>query len=353
MNRSVVLILLLNIIVSVVIVLSSHSWFSVCDGLELNTLSVLPILCGQFSPRGVESTIKYFLVQAFSAAMILNVALVQLWLCSSWSVSCPLNSFSSIVLTLALCLKLGLFPCHFWFPDVLQGLSFLQGLLLSTWQKVAPFIILVSVCNIISINVLTTLGCLSVLVGGWGGLNQSQVRKIMAFSSISHLGWICSVLSYSIYVGCIMFVVYIVLSSTVFLINNEGNLYNLSSLARLVYCNNVMGNVLVLVILSLGGLPPLTGFLNKFIALECLLSNNLLVPCAILIVGSLLSLFFYLRISFNSVLCLFPQHSMMLFSWRNVSGYYGNTSFYTVLLSILSSMSILGLLLVPALWSYH
>nr|YP_009651722.1 NADH dehydrogenase subunit 2 [Pisaster ochraceus]QCY72410.1 NADH dehydrogenase subunit 2 [Pisaster ochraceus] len=353
MNRSVVLILLLNIIVSVVIVLSSHSWFSVWIGLELNTLSVLPILCGQFSPRGVESTIKYFLVQAFSAAMILNVALVQLWLCSSWSVSCPLNSFSSIVLTLALCLKLGLFPCHFWFPDVLQGLSFLQGLLLSTWQKVAPFIILVSVCNIISINVLTTLGCLSVLVGGWGGLNQSQVRKIMAFSSISHLGWICSVLSYSIYVGCIMFVVYIVLSSTVFLINNEGNLYNLSSLGRLVYCNNVMGIVLVLVILSLGGLPPLTGFLNKFIALECLLSNNLLVPCAILIVGSLLSLFFYLRISFNSVLCLFPQHSMMLFSWRNVSGYYGNTSFYTVLLSILSSMSILGLLLVPALWSYH
>ncbi len=353
MNRSVVLILLLNIIVRVVIVLSRHSWFSVWIGLELNTLSVLPILCGQFSPRGVESTIKYFLVQAFRAAMILNVALVQLWLCSSWSVSCPLKSFSSIVLTLALCLKLGLFPCHFWFPDVLQGLRFLQGLLLSTWQKVAPFIILVRVCKIISIKVLTTLGCLSVLVGGWGGLNQSQVRKIMAFSSISHLGWICRVLSYSIYVGCIMFVVYIVLRSTVFLINKEGNLYNLSSLGRLVYCKNVMGIVLVLVILSLGGLPPLTGFLKKFIALECLLSKKLLVPCAILIVGSLLRLFFYLRIRFKRVLCLFPQHSMMLFSWRNVSGYYGNTRFYTVLLRILSRMRILGLLLVPALWSYH
>lgn len=150
-----------------------------------------------------------------------------------------------------------------------------------------------------------------------------------------------------------MFVVYIVLRSTVFLINKEGNLYNLSSLGRLVYCKNVMGIVLVLVILSLGGLPPLTGFLKKFIALECLLSKKLLVPCAILIVGSLLRLFFYLRIRFKRVLCLFPQHSMMLFSWRNVSGYYGNTRFYTVLLRILSRMRILGLLLVPALWSYH
>nr|YP_009110237.1 NADH dehydrogenase subunit 2 [Aphelasterias japonica]AIW65071.1 NADH dehydrogenase subunit 2 [Aphelasterias japonica] len=353
MSRSIILILLTNIIISVVIVVSSHSWFSIWIGLELNTLSVLPLLCGQFTPRGVESTVKYFLVQAFSAAMILNVGLVQLWLCSSWSVNCPLNDFSSVVITLSLCLKLGLFPCHYWFPDVLQGLNFLQGLLLSTWQKVAPFIILVSVCNVISINILTILGCLSVLIGGWGGLNQSQIRKIMAFSSISHLGWISSVLSYSVYISCVMFVVYIVLSSAAFLINNEASLYNLSSLGRLMSCNSVVGLVLILIILSLGGLPPLTGFLNKFVALECLLSNNLLVPCSVLIVGSLLSLFFYLRISFNSILCLFPHHSMMIFSWRSISSFSNNVSFYTILLSSLSSVSILGLVLMPVSWCYY
>nr|YP_010393890.1 NADH dehydrogenase subunit 2 [Coscinasterias acutispina]UPY85812.1 NADH dehydrogenase subunit 2 [Coscinasterias acutispina] len=353
MNRSIVLILMFNVGISVVIVASSHSWFSVWVGLELNTLSILPVLCSQFTPRGVESTVKYFLVQAFSAAMILNVAMIQLWLSSSWSIDCPLNYFSSIVLTMALSLKLGLFPCHYWFPDVVQGLSFLQGLLLSTWQKVAPLVILISVSGMISFNMLVILGCLSVLVGGWGGLNQSQVRKIMAFSSISHLGWISSVVAYSWYMSCAMFIIYSILSSTIFLINSEVSLYNLSSLGRLMYCNSAVGFILILVILSLGGLPPLTGFLNKFVALECLLSNSLFIPCVFLIIGSLLSLFFYLRIGFNSILCLFPQHSMMLFSWRSVGGYNSSINFSSVMLGGLSSLSILGLVLIPAFWCYH
>ncbi len=353
MSRSVILVLIINIIVRVIIVASRHSWFSVWIGLELNTLSVLPILCGQFTPRGIESTIKYFLVQAFRAAMILNVGLIQLWLCSSWSVSCPLKEFSSVILTLSLCLKLGLFPCHYWFPDVIQGLRFLQGLLLSTWQKVAPFIILINVSRLIRVKVLTILGCFSVLAGGWGGLNQSQIRKIMAFSSISHLGWIRRVVSYSVQVSCIMFLVYVILRRTIFLINKEGGLYNLSSVGRLMYCKKIMGLALILVILSLGGLPPLTGFLNKFVALECLLSKNLILPCVILIIGRLLSLFFYLRIRFKSVLCLFPQHSMMLFSWRSVEESQRKVSAYSILLRTLSRVRVLGLVLMSSFWCYY
>nr|UPP55877.1 NADH dehydrogenase subunit 2 [Paulasterias sp. SS-2022] len=350
MHRNVVLLLVVNILLSIIIVSSSHSWFSVWVGLEMNSLSVLPILCYQFSPRGVESTIKYFLIQAFSAAMILNIALVQLWLVSSWSVSQPLGWFSSVVLTLALSLKLGLFPCHYWFPDVMQGVGFIQGLLLSTWQKVAPFIILVSVAENISNILLVSMGCTSVIIGGWGGLNQVQTRKIMAFSSISHLGWICSVLAYSAYISCVMFLVYIVISSGVFLLNNEFNLYNLSLLSRLVYYNSWVGGLLISSILSLGGLPPLTGFLNKFLALECLLANNVLLPCGIMVVGSLFSLFFYLRIGFNSILCLFPQHSLMLFSWRNIKLFSGNAQIYNLGVSIILVLSILGLVMLPSFW---
>lgn len=111
-----------------------------------------------------------------------------------------------------------------------------------------------------------------------------------------------------------MFVVYVILRSTIFLINRKVGLYNLASLGRLMYCKKAVGMILILVVLSLGGLPPLTGFLKKFAGLRCLLSKRLLVPCVVLIVGRLLSLFFYLRIRFNRVLSLFPQHSMMMFS---------------------------------------
>nr|UPP55916.1 NADH dehydrogenase subunit 2 [Brisinga sp. SS-2022] len=352
MSRNVTLLLLLNVFVSIFVVVSSHGWFTIWIGLELNTLSVLCLLCYSFSPRSVESTVKYFLVQAFSAGIILNVALIQLWLYSSWSVDNPLSYFGSLMLTLAICLKLGLFPCHFWFPDVMQGVGFLQGLLLSTWQKIAPFVILISVNSSINDYVLIVLGSISVLIGGWGGLNQVQMRKIMAFSSISHLGWICSVLSVSESISCLMFFVYIILSSGAFLINNEVNLYNLSVLGRLIYYNPWMGILLILVILSLGGLPPLAGFLNKFLALNCLLNNNLLLFSIILIFGSLLNLFFYLRISFNSIMCFFPQHTIMLFVWRSVLVSESKLSLNSILLGVLLSSSIFGLFVLPIIWSF-
>nr|YP_010960793.1 NADH dehydrogenase subunit 2 [Poraniopsis inflata]WNH38684.1 NADH dehydrogenase subunit 2 [Poraniopsis inflata] len=352
MHRSITVLLIVNVVVSTIVVASSHHWFSVWVGLEMNTLSILPILCYQFSPRGVESTVKYFLVQSFSAAIILNVALIQAWLYSSWSVVQPLNVFTSFVLTLALSLKLGLFPCHYWFPDVIQGVGFVQGLVLSTWQKVAPIVVLTYVVNSLNSAMLVLISVSSVLVGGWGGLNQTQVRKVLAFSSISHIGWICSVISYSCYVSLIMLVVYVIMNSSMFLISNEFNLSSLSSLSRLAYFNSAAGSVVVLIILSLGGLPPLSGFLNKFIALECLIENGGLVASGILVLGSLLSLFFYLRIAFNSSLSFFPQHSLAMFSWRSVSLQDSGFSVLGLVLSILVSLSLFGLVCLPMLSSF-
>nr|YP_010388454.1 NADH dehydrogenase subunit 2 [Zoroaster ophiactis]UPP55903.1 NADH dehydrogenase subunit 2 [Zoroaster ophiactis] len=351
MSRSLIFLLVLSVVVSVFIVVSSYSWFMVWVGLEMNTLSILPILCYQFTPRSVESTIKYFLIQAFSAAIILNVVLIQVWLFSSWSVSQPLNGFSSLVLVLAVGLKLGLFPCHFWFPDVLQGLGFIQGLVLSTWQKIAPYVVLVYASDSINEYFLVFLSVISVLVGGWGGLNQVQVRKILAFSSISHIGWICGVVVYSVSVSCVMLGIYLFLNSVVFLLSSELGLLNLSSLSRMVYYNSGTGLLLMLVVLSLGGLPPLTGFINKFLALECLVLNNLIVPSCILVMGSLLSLFFYLRIGFNSSLCLFPQHSLVLFSWRSSLMFSSSITVYSIILSILLCISVFGLILFPLFWS--
>jgi len=67
---------------------------------------------------------------------------------------------------MAIGLKLGLFPCHYWFPDVIQGAGFLQGLLLSTWQKVAPFVVLSYVIKVLNRKLLVAIGAISVLVGG-------------------------------------------------------------------------------------------------------------------------------------------------------------------------------------------
>lgn len=88
---------------------------------------------------------------------------------------------------IALGLKIGLAPLHIWLPEVLQGLDLTTGLIISTWQKLAPFAILAQLSAHAS-PILIAIGLLSTLVGGWGGLNQTQLRKILAYSSIAHLG---------------------------------------------------------------------------------------------------------------------------------------------------------------------
>nr|QEZ90462.1 NADH dehydrogenase subunit 2 [Archaster typicus] len=352
MHRGVLLMLAVSVFFGSTIVFSSHHWFTVWVGLELNTLSIVPILCGGFSPRSVESSVKYFLVQSVSAAVILNVVIIQAWLYSSWSLSCPLNVVTSFLLTLAISLKLGLFPCHYWFPDVVQGVGFFEGLVLSTWQKLAPFVVLVSVVDGVSLELLVLLGALSVVFGGWGGLNQTQVRKILAFSSVAHIGWICSTIGYSVSGGSIMLVVYIIINSGIFLLASEFDLKSLSHLSRLSYFSFGGSACMVVGILSLGGLPPLFGFLIKLVSLKCLIESRSFLLAGVLVSGSLFSLFFYLRVAFNSVLVLFPQHSFVLFSWRSVAASSGGLSFRNVFLGFSLALSVFGILCLPLFVSF-
>nr|YP_009138158.1 NADH dehydrogenase subunit 2 [Sterechinus neumayeri]AGU99582.1 NADH dehydrogenase subunit 2 [Sterechinus neumayeri]AID60599.1 NADH dehydrogenase subunit 2 [Sterechinus neumayeri] len=317
MHQIVSAFLFLTVVFGTMIVISTENWFIVWVGLELSTLALIPILCSNFSPRNIEATIKYFLVQAFSAALLLNSALIQAWLTGSWSTLTPMNEFSCLCLSIALAFKLGLAPCHFWFPDVLQGLPFMQGLVIATWQKIAP-LILIFYFNSLTISSLVIIaGLLSILVGGWGGLNQTQIRKILAFSSIGNMGWIVVTSVYSLSAASMMLVIYLAINTTTFLLFDHLKVLTLGHLNTTSQLSPISVVLVVLTMLSLGGLPPLTGFIFKFSSLYFLVANGFIFFSSVMIIGSLLSLFFYLRISFNSSLILFPQHIVSITAWRN------------------------------------
>nr|YP_010963413.1 NADH dehydrogenase subunit 2 [Echinocrepis rostrata]WNL54525.1 NADH dehydrogenase subunit 2 [Echinocrepis rostrata] len=317
MYRIISIFLFITIILGTIIAITSENWFIIWIGLEISTLALVPLLCANFTPRNIEATIKYFLIQAFSAALLLNSALIQAWLIGSWSILTPTNLISSVSITIALAFKLGLAPCHFWFPDVLQGLPFINGLIVATWQKIAPLIILFSFEQLVSTYLIIILALLSVLVGGWGGLNQTQIRKILAFSSIGNIGWIVLTSTYSIKAAIAMLIIYLIINTTAFLL---ADFFNISTLGHLNITSQlypISGILIVSTILSLGGLPPLTGFIVKLISLYFLISNGFIILSPILIIGSLLSLFFYIRIAFNTSLILFPHHIIGLTTWRN------------------------------------
>nr|YP_003457269.1 NADH dehydrogenase subunit 2 [Holothuria forskali]CBH40178.1 NADH dehydrogenase subunit 2 [Holothuria forskali] len=346
MNRIVILFLLLTLLSGTTLVLISKHWFPIWLGLELSTLSILPILSSNTWSRGNEATLKYFLVQAFSAAILLNGATLNLWLAGSWEISSTNDYLVHSIISLAIIIKLGLAPCHFWFPDVLSGISFNNGIIIACWQKIAPLVLIANLNNFLASELFILCAVLSVLVGAWGGLNQVSTRKILAYSSIGHMGWITCTLFFSVEVAIILFLFYILNNALIFCICSSNTLSHLSTLSK-INGNPTSTLLFSLALLSLGGLPPLGGFINKLIPISIFAINNSLIIIPLFIIGSLISLYFYLRVTFNTSLTLFPQNSLSLVSTRTTG-----TSYHSVAISILAPLTLWGILLVPLLYLF-
>nr|QIP88957.1 NADH dehydrogenase subunit 2 [Florometra sp. BMK-2020] len=339
MNRNITLFFLTNIITGTVIAISSNNWFLIWIGLEINTISILPILLSNNNRRNIEASIKYFIIQALAAAIILNSALINIWNNGSWLINTPINNISSITIMTALFFKISIVPFHFWFPEVVNGINLTNGLILTTWQKIAPTIITINIINELNNNIIVTCTILSIIIGSWNGINQTQTRKIMAFSSINHMGWIILISIFNQNISLTMLLVYIIINSTIFtnLINN--NTMNISNSNKNNVLNPWNASTLSISILSLGGLPPLTGFINKLLSINTLIINNNILLTIPLIIGSLISLFFYLRITFNTNMTNFPQNSIILINIRNNNNNNMN--------SVLNIITILGIPLIP------
>nr|YP_025935.1 NADH dehydrogenase subunit 2 [Cucumaria miniata]AAR02396.1 NADH dehydrogenase subunit 2 [Cucumaria miniata] len=341
MNRIIIIFLISSLVIGTTLVIFSNHWFPIWLGLELSTLSIIPILNTNIKSRSNEATTKYFLVQAFSAAILLNGATLNLWLSNSWNISETPNTISYIIILIAIIIKLGIAPCHFWFPDVLSGLPFSNGIIIACWQKIAPLFILLSISNNIPNEIILLCATLSILIGGWGGLNQISIRKILAYSSISHLGWVSATLFFSPEASLILFSFYIINNTSIFLLCHNNNLLSLANLNK---TNLILPITLLfsIFLLSLGGLPPLGGFLNKLIPFIIFLNNINWIFIPSLIFGSLTSLYFYLRIVFNTSLTLFPNNSLnFLFNNNN------NSNYLNTIISILTPLPIFGLVLIP------
>nr|YP_009730379.1 NADH dehydrogenase subunit 2 [Stephanometra indica]QHT54544.1 NADH dehydrogenase subunit 2 [Stephanometra indica] len=343
MNRNITTFFTINILLGTIIAISSNNWFLIWIGLETNTISILPILLSNNNRRNTEASIKYFIIQALAAAIILNSALINVWNNGSWIINTPMNNVSSITIIIALFFKLGIAPFHFWFPEVINGINLTNGLILTTWQKIAPTIILINNNNNNS-NIIIICTTISIIIGSWNGLNQTQTRKIMAFSSINHLGWIILISMFNQNISIIMLLIYIIINTAIFINLIINNTTNISNTNKNNITNPWNASTLSILLLSLGGLPPLTGFINKFISLNTIINSNNTIISIPLIIGSLISLFFYLRISFNTNLTNFPQNSIILINLRNNNNNNIN--------SILNTISITGIIITPIIINF-
>nr|YP_008592403.1 NADH dehydrogenase subunit 2 [Crossorhombus azureus]AFC88433.1 NADH dehydrogenase subunit 2 [Crossorhombus azureus] len=316
MNPYILSALLMALGLGTTLTFASSHWMLAWIGLEINTLAIVPLMAQYHHPRAVEAATKYFLTQAAAAAALLFASTTNAWISGQWGISELSHPIPLTIAMLALALKIGLAPVHSWLPEVLQGLDLTTGLILSTWQKLAPFALLMQLQTPLTSTSLLAMGILSTLVGGWGGLNQTHLRKVLAYSSIAHLGWMTLVLQFMPSLTLLTLLTYFVMTSSVFLVFKANHSTTVNQLTLSWTKAPALTAAAPLVLLSLGGLPPLTGFMPKWLIMFEMTKNNLMLLTTIAALSALLSLYFYLRLSYAMALTIPPNGLATSASWR-------------------------------------
>nr|YP_011013876.1 NADH dehydrogenase subunit 2 [Culex hutchinsoni]ADU86505.1 NADH dehydrogenase subunit 2 [Culex quinquefasciatus]QPJ78487.1 NADH dehydrogenase subunit 2 [Culex pipiens molestus]QPJ78526.1 NADH dehydrogenase subunit 2 [Culex quinquefasciatus]WPY71399.1 NADH dehydrogenase subunit 2 [Culex hutchinsoni] len=310
-------IFLIMLIFGSLITISANSWLGAWMGLEINLLSFIPLMNeGKKNLMTSESSLKYFLTQAFASSILLFAIILMMM---SFNLNWMNNNFYELLILSTLLLKNGAAPFHFWFPGVMEGLSWINGLILMTWQKIAPLML---ISYNINYNFFLIAIILSMIIGALGGLNQTSLRKLMAFSSINHLGWMLMAMMNNELLWLIYFVFYFFLSMSIVLLFNNLKLFHFNQIFNFSMMNPVIKFFLFLNLLSLGGLPPFLGFLPKWLVIQNLVETNQLFLLFISVCLTLITLYYYLRMSYSIYMLNFNKNSWMLmnnFSNKNMT----------------------------------
>nr|ALA99299.1 NADH dehydrogenase subunit 2 [Anourosorex squamipes]ALA99300.1 NADH dehydrogenase subunit 2 [Anourosorex squamipes] len=341
MNPMILSVILLTIMTGTLIVTMSSHWFMIWIGFEMNMLAFIPLLIKNYNPRSMEASTKYFMTQA-TASMILMLAIIMNLIHEGqWTISNISNPTASILMTMALVMKLGLSPFHFWVPEVTQGVSLTSGMILLTWQKIAPLSVFYQIYPSINLNLILSMSLLSILIGGWGGLNQTQLRKIMAYSSIAHMGWMTAIMTYEPTIMLLNLFIYITMTISTFMLFTFTSTTTTLSLSHAWNKMPLITFLIMMLMLSLGGLPPLTGFLPKWMIIQELAKNNSIILPTTMAILSLLNLFFYMRLTYSTTLTMFPTTNNTKMKWQ-----YDNTK-KIPLMAPMITISTLTIPLVP------
>nr|ULR86948.1 NADH dehydrogenase subunit 2 [Macquartia sp. 4 HNL-2022a] len=333
-NSSSKIMFLYILMTGTLISISANSWLSAWMGLEINLLAFIPLMSDN-KLMSTESSLKYFLVQALASSIFLFAIILFLMNIGMMNY----NSMLKMMMFSSLIMKSGSAPFHFWFPNVMEGLSWMNALILMTWQKIAP-LMLISYMMLDFLMVISII--LSTLIGALGGFNQTSLRKLMAYSSINHLGWMLMAMFNSNLLWMTYFIIYMFLSFSMIFMFDIMKISHINQLFMMFFFSKSMKFFLFFNLLSLGGLPPFLGFFPKWMVIQSLSMNNQLFLLTFMILMSLVTLYFYTRLCYSAFMLNFYENN-----WMNFSLYNYNKMYFFLLNSFLSSF---GLFIISSMY---
>ncbi|HIK87873.1 MAG TPA: NADH-quinone oxidoreductase subunit NuoN [Alphaproteobacteria bacterium] len=318
-------VLILFSILGMLVMLSSNDFITLYLGLELQSLSLYVLAAiKKDSLKSSEAGLKYFILGAlasgfflFGVSLLFGITGTTSFTILSSNLLSPENNSLLLILSIVLILssiafKLSIAPFHMWTPDVYEGAPTSVTAFFAVVPKIAAIGVLMRILYIALIDIhdvwnqlILILGILSIFVGAFGALLQINIKRLMAYSAISNIGYIFLALSLGSQLGLEASLIYITvytvsaLGSFAFILSMEKDnimLNNISSFAGLSKSNPFYAICFSIILLSLAGLPPLAGFIAKFYIFKAVIMADFLWIAVIGIMGSVISAYYYLNI---------------------------------------------------------
>jgi len=309
----------------IIVMLSYNNLTMLFIGIEIMSVS-LYILAGikksDFASN--EASLKYFLMGAFSTGFLLfgitliygatgsfNLQAIRDWVVTHPKGIDPLLGTGIMLIIVGLCFKVGAAPFHFWTPDVYEGSPTLITAFMSTVVKTAgfaAFLRLFSVCfapmSDFWVPALLIITVITLFIGNITALYQQSFKRMLAFSSISHAGYLLfaivalgassanSVFMYSTAYS----IASIIAFGALILVQQQAGSDNFDTFNGLAKRNPFLAFVLTISMLSLAGIPLTAGFIGKFFVFSGALEQYHTTLVILAVVNAIISIFYYFRV---------------------------------------------------------
>ena len=318
------LVILLSLI-GMLLMVSANNLLSLFISIELQSLGLYVLV--SFSKEDLNSSeagVKYFVIGSLSTCIFLFGASLIYGLVGSTDFSIISNYMSDqpsipmvlivglIFILVSISLKISAAPFHMWTPDVYQGAPTIVTAFLSTAPKVAVFGVLIRLLVFpfgeIIVDwgkIVIILSITSMIIGSLGAIMQNDIKRLMAYSTINHIGFMLMGLVPGSEDGITAISIYLILYLTMnlgvflFILNMQRDQINVTSikdLSGLYKTEPVMAGSLAIILFSMAGIPPLAGFVGKLLILNVVIDSNLIFLATIAVLTSVIAAFYYLRL---------------------------------------------------------
>jgi NADH-quinone oxidoreductase subunit N len=318
--------LILFCTVGMIVLASSTDMIMIFLGIEIISIS-LYILAGvrRKDIKSNEAALKYFLLGAFATGFLLygmaliygstgstKLSIISKVVSEGQIISEPLMLMGVVLLIIGFSFKVAAVPFHMWAPDVYQGAPTPVTAFMAVGPKAASlaafYRVMTEAMPELSYSweiLLCIVSVLSMFIGNLGAIMQTNIKRLIAFSSVSHVGYLLIAIiaksslsssSLMFYMLTYAFMIFGVFGIVILLGRKGDENLEIENYSGLAYKHPIIALTMTIFLLSLGGLPPLAGFVAKFYIFSAALKEGYLILVIIAVLNSAISLYYYLKV---------------------------------------------------------